>query len=435
MADAATIGAAIAAALAPTLAALAPIPPIVPPPPAPVAFSRTPAQAYTALLNYKETGDAKLYNKNVEALPTVFSLATPNVMVLLAELRNRSRSASWATLLAFAINGINMSFIQHYGRISMPDLKTHVDTFIDLGQCQAQTDFQLYMCLHNSVDSETREVMEVERSTYLAGAGGDTESGLLYLKKLLMTAEVDNRATTSHARDNLGALDVYMSGLAGCDVVAFNKYVRRQLQTLTARGETTQDLVNNLFKGYLCVKSKDFNEFIKRKRNSYREGEVDYTPESLMVAAANQYSTLQLEGVWDQVSEEQKIITALKATVSELTAAAKNTKPVVKRAKNNEKKEFNRKPSERFTGKMAWKAVPPKTGETHNKNVRKITYYWCPHHGFWTAHKPEDCTLGHSDAKDTSPSGATPKAPRKFTFAEAATALVEEDFEDDEEEE
>jgi hypothetical protein len=152
------------------------------------------------------------------------------------------------------------------------------------------------------VDSGTTEIMQADRPSYMAGVARDVESGLLYLKKLLMNAEADTRATTAHARDNLGSLDTYMSSLEGSDIKSFNQYVRRQLQTLTARGETTQDLVNNLFKGYLKTKSANFNGFIKRKKEMFQEGAVDYTPESLMLAAENQFNALKLEREWEPTS-------------------------------------------------------------------------------------------------------------------------------------
>jgi hypothetical protein len=40
----------------------------------------------------------------------------------------------------------------------------------------------------------------------------------------------------------------------------------------------------------------------------------------------------------------------------------------------------------------AWKFVVPKDGETKSKTYEGREYHWCPKHGFWTMHKPEDCT-------------------------------------------
>lgn len=146
--------------------------------------------------------------------------------------------------MALAINGINMSSIQQYGQVTLPELRTHVNNFIDTPTRTAQNNYQLFKCLNSSIDGETKEAMQAERETYLvAGATDDIESGLLFAKKLLITAEVDSRATTSHARENLGALDALMRTIPDSDINEFNMCVRQQLQTLTARGESTQDLV------------------------------------------------------------------------------------------------------------------------------------------------------------------------------------------------
>jgi hypothetical protein len=397
-----------------------------------VDFARTPAGAIADLLDYKKVaGDAKIFFRSTQALPSTFSLAKPNVTVLMSELQTRSSESSWSALFDMTINAVNQNFITSYGRVSLPELTTHVNTFIDLGQRPAQNDHQLYHCLTKSVDSATTELMQADRPFYMAGVARNVESGLLYLKKLLMSAEADTRATTAHARDNLGRLDAYMTALEGSDVKTFNLYVRRQLQTLTARGETTQDLVNNLFKGYLKTKSAKFHGFIERKKESYQEGAIDYTPESLMLAAENQFNALKLEQEWEvkpaATIDDPNTVLALQARIKGLEDSRRKT------PKGGQ--ERNPDGSRRWTGKMAWKGDKPKDGESGSKTVGNLTYYWCPHHGFWTAHNPSECTLAinaPADAKKAANKG-TPK--RTMTFAEAAAALAaehEEEFVDQE---
>jgi hypothetical protein len=200
------------------------------------------------------------------------------------------------------INAINLNFLDSSRCLTLPELRVHVNTFIDTGGRLPQNDYQMYLCLAKSVDGDTKEKMESERSDYLAGQAvvpGHVvliESGLLYMKKLLDTAHADTRATTTHARNNLAGLDVYMSGLPESDIKEFNKYVKQQLQTLTARGETTHDLVTNLFKGYLSVKCEKFVLFIERKRDSYNTNDIDFTPDTLMAVAEKDYDSMKLKG-------------------------------------------------------------------------------------------------------------------------------------------
>jgi hypothetical protein len=41
--------------------------------------------------------------------------------------------------------------------------------------------------------------------------------------------------------------------------------------------------------------------------------------------------------------------------------------------------------------KNEWKFVVPKDGESKHQVHDGRDYHWCPKHGYWTMHKPEDC--------------------------------------------
>jgi hypothetical protein len=61
-----------------------------------------------------------------------------------------------------------------------------------------------------------------------------------------------------------------------------------------------------------------------------------------------------------------------------------------------------------------------------------MTFHWCPHHGFWTAHKPEDCTLGAAAKADPASKAAPAAVTPKLSFAQAAAALIDGDVPKDE---
>ena len=48
-------------------------------------------------------------------------------------------------------------------------------------------------------------------------------------------------------------------------ITKFNIYVEGLVKSLAARGETTADLLANLFKGYLAVEYKTFHAYIETK--------------------------------------------------------------------------------------------------------------------------------------------------------------------------
>jgi len=94
---------------------------------------------------------------------------------------------------------------------------------------------------------------------------------------------LDTNATTKYLRDNLNSLNEYIVSI-DCDIVKFNQYVNLQLDGLTARGETTHDLLNNLFKAYKAASDKKFVEYIERKEIKYEDG-TDINPKDLMTLA------------------------------------------------------------------------------------------------------------------------------------------------------
>jgi hypothetical protein len=82
----------------------------------------------------------------------------------------------------------------------------------------------------------------------IVAADGPVPSGPLLLKMVISQAHVDSRATVSFIRTSRTKFDEKMFELDS-NVEAFNVYVKSQLKSLSARGETSNDLLINLFKG------------------------------------------------------------------------------------------------------------------------------------------------------------------------------------------
>jgi hypothetical protein len=64
--------------------------------------------------------------------------------------------------------------------------------------------------------------------------------------------------------------------------------------------------------------STDFKYFIKRKKESHRENAIDYTPESLMLAAENHYNAMKLNGEWNGVTVDPPLVLALRAQIKDM---------------------------------------------------------------------------------------------------------------------
>ena len=96
-------------------------------------------------------------------------------------------------------------------------------------------------------------------------------SGLMYLKYLLGKAIVDSKAVGSHVRANLAKLDDYMTSTAKDDVESFNDYVREQTARLSARGESSTDIMDNLFIGYLACSDQRFVSYVERIQQDWQD--------------------------------------------------------------------------------------------------------------------------------------------------------------------
>jgi len=68
---------------------------------------------------------------------------------------------------------------------------------------------------------------------------------------------------------------------------------RDLVDSLTARGHVTQDLLAFILKAYKKVLDKDFTDYIQTKQNEYEEGlEEEMDPDLLMTHAYNKYKSL-----------------------------------------------------------------------------------------------------------------------------------------------
>jgi hypothetical protein len=221
---------------------------------------------------------------------------------------------------------------------------------------------------------------------------GGKGSGPVLLKLIIMVSHVDTRATITSVRTKLSSLDQAMRE-HDSNIELFNDYVIGQVGKLHARGEQTQDLLVNLFKGYKACKDAEFVDYIKKKEDFYEEGgQVEY--QQLMDWALNKFRTRKESEQWCQRTTEQETIIALQAQVKSLISNQKksdvNGKSVAAR---KDQKTANKKGKGKFKpdDKSAWRRTPPKEGEKHSKTVEGKEYHWCPDHESWTRHKPSEC--------------------------------------------
>jgi hypothetical protein len=249
----------------------------------------------------------------------------------------------------------------------------------------------------------------------------------MLFKYIMQKAVVDTRATSSFFRENLTSLDTYITTVDS-NIELFNQYVRVNQDGLCARGETTDDLVINLFKAYLNVADQNFVDYIKTKKNAYDEGTTNLEPDTLMTFALNKYHILVQEKKWKSLSPQDEQLVALKAQYNELNDANlrlsktlinnKKKSPSPRKGKQNKRK--GQKQPEK------WKTEPPKDGEPLTKTVNNRTYHWCKTHKAWTIHSYNDCKLRMQGEKNKEAPNVKKGTNRKAQWAKALAAICED---------
>ena len=397
-------------------------------------FALAPAFANPDVLNYSDQSAAKLFKSGTEPLSIKFDCKPDNLQLFLDQARDKSIVFDWLNILSIPIGGdvaATKDLIESYGEISYEDVKAHAINYMNEDSREAQDSFMLYHCLMNSLTDAAQKQVRT-RGNVIPFMFGGKGSGPVLLKVIIMVSHVDTRATITSVRTKLSSLDHAMRE-QDSDIEAFNDYVLGLVSKLHARGEQTQDLLVNLFKGYKACKDAEFVDYIKKKEDLYEEGgEVSY--QQLMDWSINKYKTRKESEQWCQRTTEEETIIALQAQVNTLMVQKKPSYPAGKPSgfgKKDYKQGFKNnkgKGKPRAGDYPAWMVVPPKTGEKQYQKVEGKDYHWCPNHNRWTRHRPSECKgIGFkAPKKDQGNKFADAKHNLKITNALAAISEDDE---------
>ena len=264
----------------------------------------------------------------------------------------------------------------------------------------ARTPAQFNAGILNYGSSEGMKVYQAAIAALTTRYNGKSNDMHIFLKHVKERAQLSGWEDIINIPKDGGTKNVIDEyGLIGLDNIrdAFNLYVTNQVEQLAARGETSSDLLINLFAAFLAVPDKKFVEYIEKQKDKYDEGE-DITTKKLMQVALIKYKDRKRSEMWQAPSPEEEQIMALTAQVGELqkqksSSKATSDKPKKKKGGSDSKKKTF---AERYAGdKYAWKLVPPASGEPKSKEVNKKAYHFCPHHnegaGLWVLHSPAKC--------------------------------------------
>jgi hypothetical protein len=281
--------------------------------------------------------------------------------------------------------------IDNYGQILLASIREFETAYVQTSSRPAQDTIMLFKCLMNSISKEAKNKILIWRNQYSING---YSSGNLLLKIIIRESHLDTNATTSSIRTKLSRLDTYIVTIAS-DITKFNGYVRYLIDLLAAQGETSNNLLTNLFKGYGAATDKVFVEYIGRKLEKYKEGE-DTTADALMEQANSKYKLMKEQSTWNAPSEQEEKILALMTEVKNLKKFKKKDASYKKEDKNSPDKtnSSNKKVKE----KPSWFTIEPsKEDLAKPKEWNGKTWHWCSPKtggkcsGNYRMHKPANC--------------------------------------------
>jgi hypothetical protein len=94
------------------------------------------------------------------------------------------------------------------------------------------------------------------------------------------------------------------------NIELFNYHTKINRDGIMTQGESSDDLIINFFKVYLCITDHDLVHYMRNKKYSYNDGE-DFSMEQLLTMSLIEFQILKDYGKWNSLSPEQEHTVAL----------------------------------------------------------------------------------------------------------------------------
>ena len=378
-------------------------------------FALSPALATRGIIDYNTRSGERIYASATKELDVnKYDGEAQGLMAFLELLEDRAMNFGWdVSIMMIPIEGqAPKNLLTEYGTITLEQIRLHEESYLATQTREAQDSNLLYECIMNSISAECKAKLTIWKREYRCQ---QHLSGNLLLKVLIRECHLDTNATVGGIRNRLSALDTYLPTV-GYNITKFNMYVKNLVDQLRARGEYTNDLLINLFKGYLAATDKSFTAYIEKKLEAYEEGQY-MTADQLMLWARNKYDLLQDKGTWNAPTEQEEKIIALQTQVREMAKKLQESKSNTK-SKPKSKQSSSNNPNKKSKRKErpSWFNEKPqdihKTVKWNNKN-----WNWCGkdtggHCESFVVHKPQECKGLKKRSHDTKKSKPQSKRPK-----------------------
>ena len=373
---------------------------------APANFSLVPGDV-NGIIDYSTRQGLAIYSQATRSLfedpADLFNVESAGLQTFLALLRLRGTTCGWDFDVPIDLQQPLQDLLDlstNHGMFTLEHLRNFATTFINNQSRAAQMNIQMVKCILASLTLPGfRKVQTWHTDWHI----GELPSAHLLIKIIIRESFIDTQATTRILRAHLSSLPDKLNEVKG-DIDQLNAFVKVTQDQLSARGETTHDLLANLFKGYLSSKDPTFARYIEKKQEDYDDGTV-FTVDSLMNLASNKFKTLVEAGKWMAPTDEQSKILALETKLGRLNRTQNQPSSNNNNRSNSGNSSSgnanrNNSNSRRSNGDIpGWmKKYPGRAFIDANKTKVKNgkEYWWCKKHKRFCRHQTSQCNLGSS---------------------------------------
>ena len=375
--DEAAVQAVVNAAVAAAMALQAQNMPPPPQPPPAVVFSLTPGVVnMLAPWDYSTSEGIKLFFQSTTAIKPIYDGAETSLKMFLKAISAKAKTFGWDSSI-LRVNddaGTARDLLQHYGALTIENVRARATLYINTDTREAQASAQLATCLSGSIVESPLLKLLLRANEYTVNG---VEDGPCMLRTLISVVSVETRATIGSVRMALKNLPSLMHEVES-DITEFNTRVGQYIDKLNANDHTCEDLLTHLFEGYQTATDETFVKYIRMKEDDWEDGTtVTLETAALMRMAEEKYKTMKLKKTWNGTTKEDANIIAMKAEIHDMTELTA-LRAEVASLKNDSDKKFRKK---RDTGEWSWKSVAPTGAQPKEKTFKGKVYVYCMFHG------------------------------------------------------
>lgn len=111
------------------------------------------------------------------------------------------------------------------------------------------------------------------------------------------------------------------------NILKFNLHVKHYIYPLKERGETSNDLLVNMSKGYLSCHDKTFNKHMQQIINRDEDESLGkLTLDTLMLKGANTHKSLKQTGKWKEPNKVKHELMAMSTEIAKLKKESSHKK-------------------------------------------------------------------------------------------------------------